>query len=89
MLLQFHANQKMIENFWGEHGQKNVCVQSGDWTLKLTLSEKWTDGTFKLIFACWYMITKIKKFVKKFLGRACSKVDLVSLVTGLKNEQIE
>ena len=54
----------MIENFWGEHGQKWVC-QSGDGTLKLTVFEEWTDG-INWFYACWYRFTEIKRWSKSF-----------------------
>ena len=44
---------------------KNGCGQSGDGTLKLTLSEKWTDG-INWFFACSYRSTKIKSWSKIF-----------------------
>ena len=39
MLTQVHTNLKVTDFFWGEHGQTWV-VQSGDMTLKLTVSEE-------------------------------------------------
>ena len=39
MLAQIHTNSKVIENL-GVSLVKNVCVQSGDGTQKLTVSEK-------------------------------------------------
>ena len=44
---------------------KNKCSQSGFWTLKLTVSEEWTDGV-NWLFVCWYVITKIKSWSKIF-----------------------
>ena len=43
MLVQIHANQKLIENFWVGI-VKSGCGQSGDRFVKLTVSEEWTDG---------------------------------------------
>ena len=37
---------------------KNGCDQYGDGTLKLTVSEEWTDGIW--FFASWYIIAKLK-----------------------------
>ena len=54
----------MIENYWGGHGQKWVC-QSGDRTLKLTVSEGWTDG-INWFFGWWYRFIKIKVWSKIF-----------------------
>ena len=39
----------MIEKFWVSL-VKNERGQSGNGTLKLTVSEEWTDGIYKLIF---------------------------------------
>ena len=39
----------MIENFWVSL-VKNKSGQSGNGTLKLIVSEEWTDGIYKLIF---------------------------------------
>ena len=44
---------------------KNRCGQSGARTLKLTVSEEWTDG-INWIFACWYRFTKSKIWSKSF-----------------------
>ena len=71
----------MIENFWGEHGQKWVC-QSGDGTLKLTVFEEWTDGIYELIF-CLLIHDQI------FYVIALWKMSVASLVTGRKDEQME
>ena len=54
MLVQIHANM-------GWYGQ--LCGQSCDGTLKLALSEEWTDG-INWFFACWYWFTKIKSWLK-------------------------
>ena len=59
---------------------KNGCGQHGDATLKLTVSQKWTDG-IKWFFACWYRFTKIKSWSKFFMW-AWSKMGVASLVTG-------
>ena len=45
---------------------KNGCGQSGDWDLKLTVSEEWKNG-INWFFACWYRFTKIKTWSKVFL----------------------
>ena len=39
MLVQIHANQKLIENFWVGI-VKSGCGQSGDRFVKLTVSEE-------------------------------------------------
>ena len=44
---------------------KNGCGQSSNGTLKLTVSEEWTDG-INWFFACWYRFTKIKSWSKIF-----------------------
>ena len=44
---------------------KNGCGQSGDGTLKLTVSEEWTDR-INWFFACWYRLRKIKSWSRKF-----------------------
>ena len=41
MLVRIHANLKMI---FGVDIVKNECDESGDGTLKLTISEEQTDG---------------------------------------------
>ena len=38
---------------------KNGCNQLCDGTLKVTVSEEWTDG-INWFFACWYRFTKVK-----------------------------
>ena len=47
------------------NGIKNGCDQSCYWTLKLTVSEEWTDG-INWFFACQYRFTKIKSWSKHF-----------------------
>ena len=44
---------------------KTGCGQSCDGTLKLTVSEQWTDG-INWFFACWYRFKKIKSWSKIF-----------------------
>ena len=41
------------------------CGRSGDRTVKLTVFEKWTDGT-GWCFPCWYRFSKIKSWTKIF-----------------------
>ena len=65
MQTQIHTNWKVIGNFGGVMMVKNGCGQSGDRTLKLTVSEKWTDG-INWFFAWWYRFTKIKSRSKVF-----------------------
>ena len=66
---------------------KNYCGQSGLWTLKLTVSEEWTDGT-NWFFACWHKFMQINRWLKIF------EVGIVKIGCGqsgdrtLKNEQI-
>ena len=50
---------------------KNGCGQSGLWTLKLMLSQEWTDGV-KWFFACWYNFTQ--KVIENF-GLSMAKDD--------------
>ena len=38
---------------------KNGCGQPGNGTLKLTVSQKWTDG-IKLFFSSWYNKRRLK-----------------------------
>ena len=40
---------------------KNGCGQSDVWTLKLTVSEKWT-GKIKRFFSCWHKFRKAKSW---------------------------
>ena len=47
---------------------KNVYGKSVHKTLKLTVSEEWTDG-INWFFACWYRFTKTKSWSKYFWGR--------------------
>ena len=69
-----------LKFFWS-HMVKDGCHQSGLWTLKLTISWKWTD-VVNWFFACWYKFMQIKRWLK-ILGGACSKMGVASLVTGL------
>ena len=52
--------------FWWDM-VKNECGQFGLWTLKLTVSQERADGV-NWLFACWYVVTKIKSWSKTFLG---------------------
>ena len=61
-----------LQTFWLSM-VKNGCGQSSLWSLKLTLSEEWTDG-IDCFFRCWYKLMQIKM---------CLKILGVSLV---KNE---
>ena len=54
--------------FLGVSMVKNGCCQSGDGTLKLTVSEEWTDGIYKLSFCMVRHDHKNKKLIKDFLG---------------------
>ena len=68
---------------------KNRFEQSGEGTLKFTVSEEWTDGMYKLIF---YMLMHDHQKLKadqKFFRWAWLEMGMASLVTGLKNEQLE
>ena len=42
---------------------KNGCGQSGPWSLKLLLSQEWTDG-INWFFTCRYNFMQIKKWLK-------------------------
>ena len=63
MLIQIHKNLKLIKNFSSAPGQQcvtsvnNVWDQSGGRTLKLAVSEKWTDE-INWVFAYWYKFSK-------------------------------
>ena len=48
----------MTENFWVGM-VRNGCDQSGGETLKLTVTEGWTDR-INWFFAYWYRFSKIK-----------------------------
>ena len=65
MLVQIHANQKLIENFWVGI-VKSGCGQSGDMFLKLTVSEEWTDGRTDSLHVC--TDSKKLKTDQKFFG---------------------
>ena len=68
---------------------KTGCGQSGHGTLKLTVFEEWTDGIYKVIF---YMLIHDHQKLKadqEFFGWAWSKMGVTSLVTGLKNGEME
>ena len=74
---------------------KNGCGQAGVWTLKLIVSEIWTDG-IKWFFTCWYKFMQIKRCLKIFavgmVKNGCSQSGLVTGVYNwlyLKNEKIE
>ena len=56
---------------------KNGCGQSGDGTLKLTVSEKWTDGITDFL----HVDTDSQKLKADqiFFGRTRSKMDVASL----------
>ena len=68
---------------------KNGYGQSGDGTLKLTVFEEWTDGIDKLDFLHVDPWLQKLKADQKFFGCGWSKMGVTSLVTGLKNEQME
>ena len=78
----------MIEKFWVSL-VKNERDQSGNGTLKLTVSEEWTDGIYKLIFCMLIRNHQKLKADQKILGWTWPKMGSASLVTGLKNEQME
>ena len=44
---------------------KNWFDQSSLWTLKLTISQEWTDGINRF-FTCWYKFMQIKRWLKIF-----------------------
>ena len=44
----------MIEFFGSGLGQKYICGQSGYGTLKVTVSEKWTDGINSCFTWCFF-----------------------------------
>ena len=56
---------------------RNGCGQSGGGTLKLTVSEKWTDGITDFL----HVDTDSQKLKadQNFFGRAWSKMDVASL----------
>ena len=60
---------------------KNSCGQSGDGTLKLTVSEEWTDR----IPGFLHVDTDSQKLKddQNFFGWSWSKMDVPSLVIGL------
>ena len=62
---------------------KNKCDQSGDGTLKLTVSEEWTDGIN--LFLHVNTGSQKLKTDQNFLGWAWSKMGVASLVMGLEN----
>ena len=49
---------KDVENFFWLGMVKIWFGQSGLWTLKLTVSQKWTD-VINWFFACWYKFTQM------------------------------
>ena len=69
------------------------CGQSGQETLKLTLSEEWTEGVNWFFYV--YTNSQKVKVDREFFKWALSKMGVVSLVTVLenwlyrKNEQME
>ena len=80
MVMQIHKSLKVLETFWGGHG-RNGCGQSGGGTLKLTVSEKLTDG----ITDFFNVDTDSQKFKadKKLFGWEWSKMGVASLVMKL------
>ena len=50
--------------FWTDMMRK-WCSQSGLWTLKLTLSQEWTNR-FNCFLTFWYKFTQIKRWLKMF-----------------------
>ena len=70
----------MIENFWMGI-VTNECGQSSHATLKLTVSEKWTDGIKRFL----HVGTDSQKVEADqiFFGWAWSKMGVANLVTGL------
>ena len=64
---------------------KNEVGQFCLWTLKLTVSQERTDGTDFLHVDAWSQ--KLKPDQR--FGWEWSKMGKASLVTGLKNEQVE
>ena len=71
----------MIENIFGVGMVKNECGQSGDGTLKLTVSEEWTDGTTPFLHVG--ADSQKLKADQFFEGWAWSKMGVASLVMGL------
>ena len=73
-----------------------MCVGSvcADGTLKLTVSEEWTDA-INWFFACYYRFTKNKIWSKNILLGMGQKKGVVSLITRLykwlrqKNKKME
>ena len=63
-----HKVKGDLKNIWSKHGQKSGCGQSGDGTLKLAVSEEWTDG-INWFFVCWY------RFISVFSGGHGQKQD--------------
>ena len=57
---------KVGQKFFGVSMVKNGCGQSGHKTLKLTVSQKWTDG-IKWVFACWSRFSWFK-LIQWFFG---------------------
>ena len=66
---------------------KNGCDQSSYGTLKLNVSEEWRDR-ISWLFECDTWSQKLKAD-QPFFGWAWLKMDVASLLTGLKNEQME
>ena len=59
------ADQKFIGWTWLKMGVASLV--SGHKTVKLTLSQKWTDE-INWFFACWYKFRKTKSEFNDFLG---------------------
>ena len=58
---------KVDKKFIGLTWSKNGCGQSGHKTLKLTVSQKWTDG-INWFFGSWYKLKKAKSWLNDFKG---------------------
>ena len=69
----------MLVHIFGVDMSKHECGQSGDGTLKLTVSEEWTE---EINFLYVNVNSQKLKTDQKLLGWVSSKMDVISLVTG-------
>ena len=56
---------KVDQTFFWLCMARNGCGKSGLWTLKLIVSQEWTNG-INWFFSCWYHFTQTKRWSKIF-----------------------
>ena len=89
-MIFLHSDTISHKNGCG-HGQKWAWWKMGMASLKLTVFEELADGIDKLVFCMLHFYTWLQKLkaAPKFFRGGWSKMGVISLVTGLKKEQME